>query len=339
MMKTILITGAAGEIGHGLISQLVMDPDAEIVAIDLHAPEAPPCSAKVRWLAGSILDPALLQVVTADYTFDTIFHLAGILSTGGEKRPRLAHEVNVDGSLNILELAKAHSERRLSPVRFVFPSTIAVYGIPSLAEKRRAGKVREEWYLQPLTMYGMNKLYVEHLGCYFSEHYMSLDHRLQNVKIDFRSVRLPGVLSAETVPTGGTSDFGPEMLHAAAQGKPYACFVREDAKIPFLAMPDAVRALLSLQSAPADRLSQRVYNIGSFSVTAAELEARVRAAFPEAELRYEVQRDRQDIVDSWPEDVDDSRARWDWGWAPEFDAARAFQEYLVPGVVRRYRAG
>jgi nucleoside-diphosphate-sugar epimerase len=127
------------------------------------------------------------------------------------------------------------------------------------------------------------------------------------------------------------------MIHAAAQSKPYSCFVRPNARIPFMAMPDAVEALLELAAAPRDRLTRTVYNIGAFNPSAAEIEAVVRAAFPDAEIATRVDEKRQDIVDSWPADVDDSAARRDWGFAPKFDFERAFQEYLIPKIRERYR--
>ncbi len=138
------------------------------------------------------------------------------------------------------------------------------------------------------------------------------------------------------MPSGGTSDYGPEMLHAAAKGEPYACFVREDARIPFMAMPDAVRGLLDLAHAPAENLSRRVYNITSFSLSAGQFRDRVLAAFPDAKISFEPDPARQEIIDSWPADLDDSAARLDWGWSPTYDADRAFSDYLIPNIRERY---
>ena len=149
-------------------------------------------------------------------------------------------------------------------------------------------------------------------------------------------MRCPGLISALTVPSGGTSDYAPEMLHAAAQGKPYACFVREDARIPFMVMPDAVRSLLQLAAAPRDALTRQVYNVTSFSLSAAQVRDRVMAAYPAAQISFDPDLKREAIIDSWPADIDDSAARMDWGWAPEYDAERAFQEYLIPGIRERY---
>ncbi|MEK7670982.1 MAG: NAD-dependent epimerase/dehydratase family protein, partial [Bacteroidota bacterium] len=186
-------------------------------------------------------------------------------------------------------------------------------------------------------MYGVNKLYCEHLGRYYAKHYRQLaSDTTQSGGVDFRSIRFPGLMSAVTVPSGGTSDYAPEMLHAAAQGKSYSCFVREDVRIPFMAMPDAITALLKLHDAPKEKLSSSVYNIGSFSPSAGQIVSIVKREFPKAEITFSPDDKRQAIVDSWPEDVDDSAARNDWGWAPEYDQARAFNEYLIPGIRKRY---
>jgi threonine 3-dehydrogenase len=138
------------------------------------------------------------------------------------------------------------------------------------------------------------------------------------------------------VPTGGTSDYGPEMLHHAAQGKPYACFVRSDAQLPFMVMPDAIRAMLLLVEAPSTRLKRQVYNVTSFSPTADEILQAVQRSFPQAAISFSPDAHRQGIVDSWPADVDDSAARDDWGWRPEYDFKRSFEEYLLPAVRQRY---
>jgi nucleoside-diphosphate-sugar epimerase len=184
-------------------------------------------------------------------------------------------------------------------------------------------------------MYGANKLYCEMLGIYFSAYYRQLAAE-QPVMLDFRAIRFPGLISAFTVPSGGTSDYGPEMLHEAAKGQPYTCFVREDVRIPFMAMPDAIMSLLQLNAAPAEGISQRVYNITSFSLSAEEFRQQVLRYFPDAEITYKPDLKRQTIVDSWAADMDDSAARRDWGWQPAYDLDRAFEEYLVPNIKKRY---
>jgi len=154
--------------------------------------------------------------------------------------------------------------------------------------------------------------------------------------LDFRSIRFPGLISAFTLPSGGTSDYGPEMLHAAAQGKPYACFVREDTKISFMAMPDAIKSLLMLLDVPRENLHHQVYNIAAFALTAGEFRDRALKAFPGAQITFEPNPRRQGIVDSWPEDVDDSLARSDWSWNPDYNANAFFDDYFLPEIRKRY---
>ena len=204
------------------------------------------------------------------------------------------------------------------------------------SQKHAVGSIREEQWNVPITMYGCNKLYDEHLGRYFTHHFRQLGALSQAARLDFRALRFPGLISAETVPTGGTSDYGPEMLHAAAQGKPYACFVGPDARIPFMAMPDATSALVRILEAERESLTSTVYNIGGFSASAHEIAERVRRSFPDADISYAPDAVRARIVDSWPEAVDDSRARRDWGWKNAYDFDRAFDEYLMPGIMARY---
>lgn len=185
-------------------------------------------------------------------------------------------------------------------------------------------------------MYGCNKLYCEQLGDYYANHYKQLSADPQSGRVDFRAVRFPGLISAVTVPSGGTSDYAPEMIHAAAKGEPYACFVRPDTRIPFMAMPDGVEALLALARAPRKSITQSAYSLGAFAPSADEVRAEVLRAFPSANVTYKVDEKRQGIVDSWPEDVDDSAARRDWGFQPRYDFTSAFREYLIPAITKRH---
>jgi threonine 3-dehydrogenase len=332
MGRTVLITGANGEIGHGLIAGLAESDGTRIVALDLNQPDESIRGKCHRCIVGDITDGSVVENLGANYDFDVIFHLAALLSTKSERMPKLAHLVNVDGTLNLLELAVSEARQQGKPVTFVYPSSIAVYGLPDVDCKNRAGKVKEGEYCTPRTMYGINKLYCEQLGCYYQFHYRQLDAQESKGLVDFRCVRFPGLISAHTLPTGGTSDFAPEMIHAAAKKKPYACFVRPDTRIPFMAMPDGVEALLLLAAVCGKRLRQRVYNVGGFNPSAGELAGRVRDAFPQAEITFAADARRQSIVDSWPADVNDSAARRDWGFAPRYDFERAFSEYLVPRI-------
>jgi len=333
----VLLTGASGEIGHGLIERLARDGQRAIITLDLR-PLDPDIARLVQYqYAGSILDHALLERILAEFEVDLIFHLAALLSTRGEFTPTAAHSVNVEGTLRLLEFAQREGESHGRPVAFLYPSSIAAYGLPDLETKARAGKVKERDWNLPITMYGCNKLYCEHLGRYYNSHYKQLAAEPLSGKVDFRCLRFPGLISAATVPSGGTSDYAPEMLHAAARGEQYACFVRPDTRIPFLAMPDGVEALLRLAQAPKAKLTQPVYNVAAFNPSAEEIRALVAEAFPAARIEFANDVRRQRIVDSWPAEVDDQAARRDWGFAPQYDFRRAFAEYLVPTIKERYR--
>ena len=332
----VVITGAGGEIGHGLIDRLAERGDRRIVTLDISRLD-PEIAKKVdREITGSITDKSLLERLMAEFEVDLVFHLAALLSTRSEFTPMAAHEVNVEGTLTLLEFAQHEAESHGRPVVFIYPSSIAAYGLPDVETKSRAGKVREDEHAHPTTMYGCNKLYCEMLGNYYARHYKQLAAETASGKVDFRCVRFPGLISALTVPSGGTSDYAPEMIHAAAKGEPYACFVRPDTRIPFMAMPDGVEALLMLAAAPRERLQRTAYNVGAFNPSAEEIRAIVQQAFPDAKLSWQNDRKRQAIVDSWPADVDDSAARRDWGFAPRYDFQRAFSEYLIPTIRKRY---
>jgi threonine 3-dehydrogenase len=332
--RAILITGASGEIGQALIRNLVGDSSTSILTLDIQSLPAE-IQKMVTTFQGDILDKALLSRIVSEYEIETIFHLAALLSTRSEFSPEAAHRVNVEGTLGLLQLAAEQSEWRGQAVKFIFPSSIAAYGLPDRTTKNACGRVREWEWNYPTTMYGCNKLYCEQLGTYFSKHYRQLAAD-RPVMLDFRSLRFPGLISAYTVPSGGTSDYGPEMLHAAAQKKPYACFVSEEVCIPFMAMPDAIKALLGLTHAPLESLHRTVYNVTSFSLTAAEFRQRVLNYFAGAQITFEPDLKRQTIVDSWPADLDDSAAKQDWHWQPEYEIERSFAEYLVPNIRSRY---
>lgn len=336
--KITLITGANGEVGHGLIRQLSAQPGAlPIVVLDIRSLDESMVPLVDTSIVGDILDQNLLDNLTSEYEIDTVYHLAALLSTHSEFRPESAHRVNVQGTINLLQLAVEQARWRGQAVKFMFPSSIAVYGMPDLKTKMTVPPVPEDRYTMPTTMYGCNKLYCEHLGRYYTSHYRQLASSPEPHGVDFRSVRFPGLISATTMPSGGTSDYAPEMLHAAAKGEAYASFVRADTTMPFMAMPDAIRALLALADAPRETLAQAVYNVTSFSLSADQVAARVQQAFPGAQITYEPTRGRQNIVDSWPADMDDAAARRDWGWFPEYDADTAFFEYLIPTITALYQ--
>lgn len=335
MVETVLITGANGEIGHGLITTLGSTSAVSIIAIDLH-----PIDEQIRPFCsethiGDITDPAVFHQ-WMNQPVHTIFHLAAILSTKAEWNPELAHRVNVDGTINVLRFAYENSIRFGHSVKVLFPSSIAVYGIPNKETKQQLPPIREEEWTAPITIYGINKLYCELLGRYYEKYYKLLDPQRIESPIDFRALRFPGIISAFTQPTGGTSDYAPAMLHAAAKGEAYRCFVREDTVIPFMIMPDAIQALLDLAAAPKEQLTYWVYNVQAFSFSAYQFAEKLRHYFPNFQIHFHPDLRRQQIVDSWPREIDDRRARQDWNWSPKYTLESAFEEYLIPNVTKLY---
>ena len=330
----ILITGAEGEIGHGLVTRLSAG-GSPIITLDVTRLDASLAPLVTREFTGSVTETSVLDRILAEFEVARVFHLAALLSTRSEFTPVAAHHVNVEGTLNLLEFAQRQGESHGRPVMFIYPSSIAAYGLPDLDAKRRAGRVREEEYAHPSTMYGCNKLYCEQLGWYYAKHYKQLSADAIP-RVDFRCVRFPGLISAVTIPAGGTSDYAPKMIHAAAKGDPYDCFVRPDTTIPFMAMPDGIDALLALAAAPRAQLTRTAYNVTAFNPSAGDIHDVVMSAFPNATIGYKIDDKRQEIVDSWPASVDDSAARADWGFSPAYDFERAFHEYLIPTIRRRY---
>ena len=331
--KTALVTGAVGEMGHQLLPALA-DAGYDIVALDLAV--LPPdliryCKESVET---SITETGRVRGILDRHRPELIFHLAALLSASAERKPSLAHKVNVGGTVGLLQLCQEQARVTGRSIRFMFPSSIAVYGLPDQAAKEAAGAVMEHQWAQPTGMYGCNKLYGELLGSYYSSH----STHPADSGIDFRAIRFPGLISADTVPSGGTSDYGPEMIHAAARSQAYSCFVREDSRLPFMTMPDAVDGFMKLAFADEACLTTRVYNIKAFSPTAGQFREKVLEFYPGADIRFEPVATRQAIVDSWPGDVNDDRARKDWGFNPRHDFSAAFDEYVMPALRNRFPA-
>ena len=322
--STALVTGAGGEMGRLLVPALA-GRGYQVIALD-RSPMAPELTALCRaTYQADILETERLAEVLRAHPPTFVFHLAAMLSASAEHDPDLAHRVNVEATLALFRLC-----RSAGPVRFLFPSSIAVYGLPDRATKDSQGALKEWQWTTPTAMYGCNKLYCELVGAYVAKSTSGV--------FDFRSIRFPGLISADTLPSGGTTDFAPEMIHSAARGEPYVCFVREDSRLPFMTMPDAIDAVLALAGAEASRLTTRVYNIKGFACSAGEIRDEVLRHFPRARITFESLPDKQRIVDSWPADVDDSRARRDWELTRRHGLAEAFGEYLVPALNRRYGA-
>ena len=332
----VLVTGSGGEMGHGLIRALAeTEENLAIVGLDLRPASDEVANCCTETLSGDIRDQALLEGLAERYHFTRVFHLAALLSSSAEQAPIQAYEVNIGGTMNLMRMAVESQQTTGHPPQIIFPSTIAVYGVPTLEAKLAAGTIDEASCLEPRTMYGCNKLSAEHLGRYFTDHHRQLEQGTPG-SVDFRSIRFPGIISAETIPSGGTTDYGPQMLHAAAQGNPYKCFVRADSQLPFMTMPEAIDALLQLGEADPAQLTRTAYNVRSFAPTAGELAEAIRARYPDLEVTFTPHPGRQMIVDGWPCDIDDAAAQADWGWSSAHSLETALDAYLIPGLKAHY---
>jgi threonine 3-dehydrogenase len=303
----ILITGARGQIGHDLVEAFTVE-GFEVVATDLQVP-AEESRPGVRWDALDVSRREQVFDIMSTHRPNAVFHLAAILSARGEQAPAVTYEVNQSGTYHMLEAAREHRVER-----FMFPSTIAVYG-PGLPDP-----TPDDVPLHPTTMYGVTKVAGELLCEYYHRRY----------GLDTRGVRFPGLISA-SLPGGGTSDYALYMYVDGVRLGRYEAFCRPDTRIPLMYMPDGIRALLELFRAPRSRLGRCIYNIAGFSPTAAEIAACVQGALPGVDITFAPDPLKQGILDSWPRALDDGAAHADWGWRATYDLATMTSD-LIPRI-------
>ena len=240
--KIILITGASGEIGLNLISHLSKNTNKKIIALDLKKYKK---NLKIfKFIKGSILDKKLLSDISKKYIIEDIYHLAAILSTKAETNPQLARDVNINGTLNIFQIGLYQNLNNKIITKIFFPSSIAVYHITKKNEDKKK-RIKENMFCNPKTVYGQQKLFCENIGSAIAKY-----GNETKLKIDFRCIRFPGIISTNSIPTGGTSDYAPEMIHNAFKQKEYRCFVNKNSCLPFIVMPDAINAISSLMARP-----------------------------------------------------------------------------------------
>ena len=307
-MNKILVTGAVGQIGTELVQALRKTHGSDRVIAAGHKTKPTKefiDSGPFQYL--NVLDRDQLDKTIVSNRVDTIYHMASILSAVGELNPQLCYEVNMGGLFNVLEVARMRKLERL-----ITASSIAVFG---------AGVPRDntpnDTMLLPTTMYGITKVAGELLGAYY----------FREFGVDYRSIRLPGIISSETMPGGGTTDYSVEMYYAAVEGRRYTCFVREDTVLPMMYMPDAIKSLMDLAEADGSRLKHRVFNVNSMSFSARELAESIREIVPTFVCDYKPDY-RQAIADSWPRSLDDSAAKEEWNWGPTFDLPRMTQDMI-----------
>ncbi len=317
-IQRVLVTGACGQIGSELTPALRERYGAgNVVASDIADP--PPSlrdGGPFEYL--DVTQREAIEEVVQRYRIDAIYHMAAILSAKGEKDPHLAWRVNIGGLRNVLEVARTRDI-----VRVFCPSSIAVFGPETPKEN-----TPQETVIRPTTMYGITKLAGELLGNYYFRRY----------GLDVRGLRYPGIISAETLPGGGTTDYAVEIFYAALREKRYTCFVREDTVLPMMYMPDCIRATLMLMDADLSRLRYHAdYNLSGLSFSAGELAAEIQKHVPDFVCEFQPDF-RQRIADSWPRTIDDTPAREDWGWRPAYDLA-AMVEDMLRKLERRYAEG
>jgi len=300
--KRILVTGAVGQIGSELTVELRRRFGAENVVATGH--HTKPAAVLCEGGPFEYIDVArreTLEAAVQKYAIDTIYHMAAILSAVGEAKPHLAWDVNINGLYNVLEVAR---ERGLT--RVFCPSSIAAFG-----PETPRHNTPQETILRPTTMYGVTKVAGE-LLC---------DYYVRRFGVDVRGVRYPGIISSETLPGGGTTDYAVAIYYGAVAHKRYTCFVREDTVLPMMYMPDCIKGTIDLMDADFSRLKHHSdFNLAAMSFSAGELAAEIKKHIPEFECIYQPDF-RQAIADSWPCSIDDSASRKEWGWTPAYDLA------------------
>lgn len=298
-MKRILVTGATGQIGSELTLELRKKYGRDNVIAGFHNREPTGELADGPMERLDVTELGEVERIVYDYSVDTIYHLAAVLSAAGEKDPGLAWNVNMKGLINVLETSRKHSVSRV-----FWPSSIAVFG-PDAPRVNTPQEVP----LNPTTMYGITKVAGELLCNYYYVKY----------GIDVRCLRYPGLISSITQPGGGTTDYAVEIFYGAIKQREYTCFLREDTVLPMMYMPDAIRAAVEIMEAGESKIKRhRGYNITAMSFSPSEL-AREIAKYIDGFKCYYKPDERQKIADSWPMSIDDTEARSDWGWRPIYD--------------------
>jgi nucleoside-diphosphate-sugar epimerase len=307
--EKILVIGASGQIGVELTLALrKLYGNNQVIASDLRE-QNPLLEGTGPYVALDVMNKEMLHVQVIRQGITQIYLLAAILSATGEKNPNLAWNLNMQGLLNVLDIAR---EEKLHKV--YWPSSIAVFGPTSPRQQ-----CPQQTIIEPVTVYGISK----YAGEFWCNYYF------QRYGVDVRSIRYPGLISYKSAPGGGTTDYAVEIFHEAREEMRYTCFLKEDTYLPMMYMPDAIRGTIELMEAPAGKISIRhSYNLSGMSFSPKELSGEIKKHLPAFAITYKPDY-RQQIADSWPQSIDDSVARSDWGWKPEFDLAAMTSDMLA----------
>ena len=320
-MERILVIGANGQIGNELVSALALQHGADnVIAADLG-----PCNpfAAAHYEAIDVLDRRLVARIIDTYGITQVYQLAALLSVTGEQAPLKAWSLNMDGLLNILEIARERNAAG-QPLRVFWPSSIAAFG-PGTPQDNTP----QQTVMDPTTIYGISKLAGERLCQYYFSKY----------GVDVRSIRYPGIISYKSPPGGGTTDYAIAIFHAALRDEPYECYLSANTTLPMIYMPDAIRATIALMDAPAERIAVRSsYNVAGLSFNPAQLAQEIGRQRPGFAITYAVDA-RQEIADTWPHSLDDTVARSDWDWQPRIALAALVTDMLANVTVAPQELG
>jgi len=318
-MKKILVTGSVGQIGSELTMELRKKyGNDKVLATGRKTKPSKTLLESGPFEFIDITKKETVEKVIKDYDIDTIYNMAAILSAVGEERPIVCWNVNINGMYNILELAHEYEMTRV----FV-PSSIAAFG----PETPRVN-TPQETILKPKTMYGVTKVAGELLGDYYFKRF----------GIDVRGVRYPGIISSETLPGGGTTDYAVEIFYEAIKNKKYTCFVKEDTILPMMYMPDCIKGTINLMEADISKLKHHCdFNMASMSFSVGKLATEIKKHIPEFKCSYKPDF-RQKIADTWPQSIDDSTAREEWGWKPSYNLASMTKD-MIEKLGKRYKEG